>query len=78
MPNLYHSPLQRAFRAAALCFLLVRVAWPRLAPSYSTAIRLSFVSAIDRSRIGQTPHARLAAPKLPQPCDTLLPLLPDS
>jgi hypothetical protein len=33
MPNPYHSLLQRAYRAATLCFLLVRVgsvAWPRL------------------------------------------------
>jgi hypothetical protein len=41
----YHSLLQLAFRAAAfkLYFLLVRVAWPRLAPSF-----LSSASATDR------------------------------
>jgi hypothetical protein len=48
MPILYHSLLQLAFLAAALCFLLVRVAWPRLAPSCSTATCLSSVSAADK------------------------------
>ena len=54
-----------AFRAAAVCFLLVRVggvAWPRLAPSCSTVIRLSSAPVTDRPP-GET---RLAAPKLLQ------------
>ena len=44
------------------CFLLVHVAWPRLAPSCSTTIILSAASVTDR-----TPQTRVASPKLPQP-----------
>ena len=47
--NQDHSPPHLAFLAAALRFLLVRVALPRLAPSCSTAIRRSSVSVTDRS-----------------------------
>jgi hypothetical protein len=78
MPNPYHSPLQRAFLATALCFLQVSVcvAWPCLAPSCSTAIRLSSVSATDRPPTRGLPRPNCYSHVFS--LYTLLPVLPDS
>ena len=74
MSNRDHSPQHRAFLAAALCFLLVCVEWPRLAPSCSTAICRSSVLVIAlpcRAARAQTATGMGLL-------QTLLSLLPDS
>ena len=72
-------PPHRAFWAAALCFLLVSIAWPRLAPSCSTAIRRSSVSVTDRPlRRGFPCHRHGFCHSHGFTSYMLLPLLPDS